>query len=167
DGTARTADSATHADDRLETDDDRFPPRLTLALTRELAPRYGENPHQPAAVYRDDAGPGLLGGMRQLQGKQLSWNNLLDADAARRLVWLLAEPAVAIVKHNNPCGVGVGASLVEAYERALACDPVSAFGSIVAVNREADAAFVEAMSKLFVEVLVAPGYAADATDLLA
>ena len=144
-----------------------FPARLDVALTRELAPRYGENPHQPAAVYRDDRGPGLLGGMRQLQGKQLSWNNLLDADAARRLVWLFAEPAVVIVKHNNPCGVGIGTNLVEAYERALACDPVSAFGSIVATNRDADAAFVEAMSKLFVEVLVAPGYAADAAQLLA
>ena len=166
-GTARGADSAAHAADEPGADDDRFPPRLNLALTRELAPRYGENPHQPAAVYRDEAGPGLLGGMRQLQGKQLSWNNVLDADAARRLVWLLAEPAVVIVKHNNPCGVGVGASLVEAYERALACDPVSAFGSIVAVNREADAAFVEAMSKLFVEVLVAPAYAGDTAALLA
>jgi phosphoribosylaminoimidazolecarboxamide formyltransferase / IMP cyclohydrolase len=162
----RAAAGTAPAEDQPDSADDRFPPRLTLALTRELAPRYGENPHQPAAVYRDESGPGLLGGMRQLQGKQLSWNNLLDADAARRLVWLLAEPAVAIVKHNNPCGVGVGASLLEAYERALACDPVSAFGSIVAVNREADAAFVEAMSKLFVEVLVAPGYAGDATALL-
>ena len=105
--------------------------------------------------------------MRQLQGKQLSWNNVLDADAARRLVWLFAEPAVVIVKHNNPCGVGVGATLVEAYERALACDPLSAFGSIIATNNEADLAFVEAMSKLFVEVLVAPGYAADAAERLA
>jgi phosphoribosylaminoimidazolecarboxamide formyltransferase / IMP cyclohydrolase len=164
---APASDSAAQSEGQPDAADDRFPPRLTLALARELAPRYGENPHQLAAVYRDEAGPGLLGGMRQLQGKQLSWNNLLDADAARRLVWLLAEPAVAIVKHNNPCGVGVGASLVEAYERALACDPVSAFGSIVAVNREADAAFVEAMSKLFVEVLVAPGYVGNAAALLA
>ena len=121
-------------------------------------PRYGENPHQPAAVYRVAGGPGVLGGMRQLQGKELSWNNLLDADAARKLVALFAEPAVVIVKHNNPCGVGRGADLVEAYRRALDCDPVSAFGSIVAVNRPARRALVEAMADLFVEVLVAPGF---------
>ncbi len=144
-----------------------FPGHLGLALEREMVPRYGENPHQAAAVYRLAGGPGLLGGMRQLQGKQLSWNNLLDADAARRLVALLAGPAVVIVKHSNPCGVGRGATLSEAYERALACDPVSAFGSIVAVSGEADLALVEAMSKLFVEVLVAPGLAADAATRLA
>ena len=147
--------------------DSPFPARLELTLVREMEPRYGENPHQPAAVYRQEGGPGLLGGMRQLRGKQLSWNNLLDADAARRLVWLFAEPAVVIVKHNNPCGVGRGESLVEAYERALACDPVSAFGSIVALNREADLSVVDAMSKLFVEVLVAPSYTTDAAARLA
>ncbi|HEV8239857.1 MAG TPA: bifunctional phosphoribosylaminoimidazolecarboxamide formyltransferase/IMP cyclohydrolase [Thermoanaerobaculia bacterium] len=166
-GGAADAAPATSAHDASTDTGTTFPPHLELALTCELTPRYGENPHQPAAVYRDDRGPGLLGGMRQLQGKQLSWNNVLDADAARRLVWLFAEPTVVIVKHNNPCGVGMGSTLVEAYERALACDPVSAFGSIVATNRDADAAFVEAMSKLFVEVLVAPGYAADAAQLLA
>jgi phosphoribosylaminoimidazolecarboxamide formyltransferase/IMP cyclohydrolase len=166
---ARTpaASAPSASDSNSVTDETTFPERLDVALTRELAPRYGENPHQPAAVYRDQQGPGLLGGMRQLQGKQLSWNNLLDADAARRLVWLFNEPAVVIVKHNNPCGVGTGADLREAYERALACDPVSAFGSIVAVNRAADLAFVEAMSKLFVEVLVAPGYAGEARQKLA
>ena len=139
--------------------DGPFPPRLELALEREILPRYGENPHQAAAVYRTAGGPGLLGGMVQHQGKQLSWNNVLDADAARRLASLFAEPAVVIVKHNNPCGVGRGDTLAQAYERALATDPVSAFGSILAVNRPVDAAFVEAMRKLFVEVLVAPGYA--------
>jgi len=143
------------ADDR---GDGSFPLQIDLALVREIHPRYGENPHQAAAVYRRADGPGLLGGMTQHQGKQLSWNNVLDADAARRLVSLFEEPAVVIVKHNNPCGTGTGATLVEAYERALACDPVSAFGSIVATNRAADSAFVDAMSKLFVEVLVAPGY---------
>ena len=135
-----------------------LPARLHLDLARELEPRYGENPHQPSAVYRVAGGPGVLGGMRQLQGKELSWNNLLDADAARKLVALFAEPAVAIIKHNNPCGVGVGGDLVEAYGRALATDPVSAFGSIVALNRPADRAAAEAMKELFIEVLVAPGY---------
>ena len=86
-----------------------LPERLTLALAREFETRYGENPHQPAAVYRLAGGPGLLGGMRQIQGKELSWNNLLDADAARKLVALFDDPAVVIVKHNNPCGVGRGA----------------------------------------------------------
>jgi phosphoribosylaminoimidazolecarboxamide formyltransferase/IMP cyclohydrolase len=135
---------------------DDFPELLALDLERELVPRYGENPHQGAAVYRAMGGPGVLGGMTQLQGKELSWNNLLDADAARKLVALFAEPAVAIVKHNNPCGVGRGAGLVEAYARALACDPDSAFGSIVAVNRPLDGDAVEAMVDLFIEVLIAP-----------
>ncbi|MBP1642842.1 MAG: phosphoribosylaminoimidazolecarboxamide formyltransferase/IMP cyclohydrolase [Acidobacteria bacterium] len=135
---------------------DDFPALLSLDLERELVPRYGENPHQGAAVYRTMGGAGVLGGMTQLQGKELSWNNLLDADAARKLVALFAEPAVAIVKHNNPCGVGRGAGLVEAYRRAYECDPVSAFGSIVAVNRPLDAETVEAIADLFVEVLIAP-----------
>jgi len=137
-------------------EDDDFPPGLSLHLERELMPRYGENPHQQAAVYRLAGGPGILGGMTQLQGKELSWNNLLDTDAARKLVALFAEPTVVIVKHNNPCGVGRGANLVEAFERALEADPVSAFGSIVAVNRPLDGAFVEALGDLFVEVVVAP-----------
>jgi phosphoribosylaminoimidazolecarboxamide formyltransferase/IMP cyclohydrolase len=162
----RAADPAA-ASARETGGDGPFPQHLELALERELVPRYGENPHQAAAVYRLADGPGLLGGMRQLQGKQLSWNNVLDADAARRLVALFAEPAVVIVKHNNPCGVGIGSGLAEAYERALACDPTSAFGSIIATNRDADAAFVTAMSKLFVEVLVSPGYSEEARGLLA
>jgi phosphoribosylaminoimidazolecarboxamide formyltransferase/IMP cyclohydrolase len=135
-----------------------FPERLALDLARELVPRYGENPHQPAAVYRTAGGAGVFGGARQHQGKELSYNNLLDADAARKIVSQLEEPAVVIVKHNNPCGVGVGADLVEAYGRALAGDPVSAFGSIVALNRPASAELAEAMAELFVEVVVAPGY---------
>jgi phosphoribosylaminoimidazolecarboxamide formyltransferase/IMP cyclohydrolase len=127
-------------------------------------PRYGENPHQTAAVYETVGGGGLLGGLRQHQGKELSYNNLLDADAARRLVAAFdpseapEQVAVAIIKHGNPCGVGVGATAAEAYERALACDPMSAFGSIVAVNRAADGALAEAMAGLFVEVVLAPGF---------
>ncbi|MCL4837911.1 MAG: bifunctional phosphoribosylaminoimidazolecarboxamide formyltransferase/IMP cyclohydrolase, partial [Thermoanaerobaculia bacterium] len=144
-----------------------FPPRLDLALERLLAPRYGENPHQRAAVYRTRGGPGVLGGFEQLQGKELSWNNLLDADAARRLIALFAEPAVAIVKHNNPCGVGRGDSLRAAYDRALACDPVSAFGSIVACNRELDEATAAAVAELFVEVVIAPGATPEARERLA
>ena len=139
-----------------------FPERLSLALERALVPRYGENPHQPAAVYRTAGGPGVLGGFSQLQGKDLSWNNLLDADAARKAVALFAEPAVVIVKHNTPCGAGRGADLAAAFGHALVTDPVSAYGSVVAVNRPADEAFAEALGPLFVEVLVAPEFDAGA-----
>jgi phosphoribosylaminoimidazolecarboxamide formyltransferase/IMP cyclohydrolase len=143
----------------------RFPSRYFLDLTKEIEPRYGENPHQPAAVYAALGGPGLLGGMTQLQGKELSYNNLLDADAARKLVALFEEPAVAIVKHNNPCGVGRGADPLEAYRRALETDPVSAFGSIVALNRPAGRELAEAMADLFVEVVVAPEFEPGAREL--
>ncbi len=150
--TAKAPSGAAETDTAAEL----LPERLTLSLVREFATRYGENPHQPAAVYRLAGGTGLLGGMRQLQGKELSWNNLLDADAARKLVALFDEPAVVIVKHNNPCGVGRGADLVTAYGRALECDPVSAFGSIVAINRPLTAELATAFGDLFIEVLIAP-----------
>jgi phosphoribosylaminoimidazolecarboxamide formyltransferase/IMP cyclohydrolase len=148
-------------------DADAFPASVSLQLERDLVPRYGENPHQEAAVYAVAGGPGVLGGFTQLQGKELSWNNLLDADAARKLVALFEAPAVAIVKHNNPCGVGRGADLVEAYRRAHDCDPVSAFGSVIAVNRAVDLAFVTAIAELFVEVLVAPGFDEESLSALA
>jgi phosphoribosylaminoimidazolecarboxamide formyltransferase/IMP cyclohydrolase len=144
-----------------------YPPLLEVELRRVLLPRYGENPHQSAAVYAEATGPGVLGGMQQLQGKELSWNNLLDADAARKLVAQFSAPAVVIVKHNNPCGVGIGSDLATAYQRALATDPVSAFGSILAVNRAVDLALVEAAADLFVEVLVAPAYEPAARERLA
>ena len=139
----------------------RFPRRRQLELKLHDTPRYGENPHQSAAVYSLLGGPGVLGGYEQLQGKELSYNNLLDTDAARAMVAQFDEPAVVIVKHNNPCGVGTGKNLVEAYERALSCDPLSAFGSIIAVNRAAGADLAEAMRKLFVEVVVAPDVTED------
>ncbi len=145
----------------------RFPDRLVLPLERVLEPRYGENPHQPSAVYRHAGGTGVLGGARRTQGKELSWNNLLDADAARRLVAEFTEPAVVIVKHNNPCGVGRGNDLSTAYRRAFACDPVSAFGSIVAVNRPLDVEFVDASRELFMEVLLAPQVEPAAEERLA
>lgn len=144
-----------------------FPRHLLVEMEREIEPRYGENPHQAAAVYKTTGGPGLLGGMEQLQGKQLSYNNVLDADAARRMAGLFAEPAVVIVKHNNPCGVGVGESLAEAYGRALECDPVSAFGSVIAVNRPVGEDLAQALSDLFVEVLTAPGFSDEAKGRLA
>ncbi|MCB1055253.1 MAG: bifunctional phosphoribosylaminoimidazolecarboxamide formyltransferase/IMP cyclohydrolase, partial [Acidobacteria bacterium] len=104
---------------------------------------------------------------RQLQGKELSWNNLLDSDAARKMVSQMDEPAVVIVKHNNPCGVGRGRRLLSAYERALATDPVSAFGSIIALNRPVNAAVAEAMDSLFAEVVIAPGYDKEALSSMA
>jgi len=147
-----------------------FPARLALELERTDELRYGENPHQGGAVYTVTTTPaapalgafvaagGALGGYRQLAGKELSWNNLLDADAARKMAAQFAEPAVVIVKHNNPCGIGRGADLTAAYERALATDPVSAFGSVIAVNGLVDGRLAAAMAELFVEVLLAPGF---------
>jgi phosphoribosylaminoimidazolecarboxamide formyltransferase/IMP cyclohydrolase len=138
-----------------------FPIGQTLGLRREMVLRYGENPHQGGAAYSDVSGPGVFGGFQALQGKELSWNNLLDADAARKMAGLFPpgeQAAVVIVKHNNPCGIGRGADLPEAYRRALATDPVSAFGSVIALNRPADGALAEAMADLFVEVLLAPGF---------
>ena len=118
--------------------------------------RYGENPHQAAAFYRtDEPRPGVATAT-QLQGRELSYNNYSDADAAFELVAEFGEPAVAIVKHANPCGVAVGATLREAWEKALACDPVSAFGGVVALNRPLDTATAEAIGRLFIEVLIAP-----------
>jgi phosphoribosylaminoimidazolecarboxamide formyltransferase / IMP cyclohydrolase len=141
---------------------DDFPAAHHLDLDRVMTPRYGENPHQKAAVYAVRGGSGVFGGFAQLQGKELSWNNLLDADAARRMVSLFEEPTVAIVKHNNPCGVGRGKTLALAYARAFATDPTSAFGSILAVNRTVDLELAEAMAKLFVEVLIAPAFTDEA-----
>jgi phosphoribosylaminoimidazolecarboxamide formyltransferase / IMP cyclohydrolase len=143
-----------------------FPSRLHVDLERTMVLRYGENPHQGGAVYARTEGGGVLGGFRQLQGKELSWNNLLDADAARKMAALFDEPAVVIVKHNNPCGVGRGADLVVAYRHALATDPVSAFGSIIAANRTVDGGLAEALVDLFVEVVLAPGFDAAARERL-
>ncbi len=138
--------------------DELFLRHSVLDLEREFEPRYGENPHQRSALYRTAGEDGVFGGFVQHQGKELSYNNLLDADAARRLVAHFDAPAIAIVKHNNPCGVGRGASPTEAYQRALACDPVSAFGSIVACNQAIDAELAAAMAELFVEVVIAPEF---------
>ena len=149
---------------------DAFPERKTLELRREMVLRYGENPHQSGAVYGIEGTAGVFGGFAALQGKELSWNNLLDADAARKMAGMFddtAEATVVIVKHNNPCGIGRGADLQEAYRRALATDPVSAFGSVIALNREADGALAAAMADLFVEVLLAPGFSPEARERFA
>ncbi len=118
--------------------------------------RYGENPHQRAALYADGSGLGIAGA-RQLQGKELSFNNLVDLDACWELAQEFDEPAVIIVKHTNPCGAATGANILEAYQKALACDPVSAFGGVIGINREVDAEAAEEIAKLFVEAIAAPG----------
>ncbi|MGO8914798.1 MAG: bifunctional phosphoribosylaminoimidazolecarboxamide formyltransferase/IMP cyclohydrolase [Stellaceae bacterium] len=133
-----------------------FPPLLTLAAGLKERLRYGENPHQQAAFYIGGERRRGVATAEQLQGKELSFNNLNDTDAAIECVAEFAEPAVAIIKHANPCGVGQGRSLGEAYAKALACDPLSAYGGIIAVNRTLDAATAEAIAKLFAEVVIAP-----------
>jgi phosphoribosylaminoimidazolecarboxamide formyltransferase / IMP cyclohydrolase len=131
---------------------------LSVGLERVADLRYGENPHQRAALYREALGPGPLGGAAVLQGKEMSYNNWLDAEAARLLAASFDGPAAVIVKHNNPCGAAVSGSLAEAYRAALASDPVSAFGGVVAFNTRVDAATAEAMAEVFTEVVVAPGF---------
>jgi len=145
-----------------------FPQRLNLNFELAQTLRYGENPHQNAAFYRDlEPAPGSLAGYTQLQGKELSYNNIADADAAWECVKTFDGPACVIVKHANPCGVAVAASPLEAYRLAFATDPTSAFGGIIAFNRELDAITAEAVAGQFVEVLIAPGVSVAARDLLA
>jgi phosphoribosylaminoimidazolecarboxamide formyltransferase / IMP cyclohydrolase len=134
----------------------QFPEMLSLSGRLVEIARYGENPHQAGAVYRtDDKRPGVASA-KLLQGKEMSYNNYADTDAAFELAAEFREPAVVIVKHANPCGVAKGKDLRAAWDRALACDPVSAFGGIVAVNRTLDAATAEQIAKIFVEAIIAP-----------
>ena len=138
----------------------RFPDRFNLQGAKVQDLRYGENPHQQAAFYRDEtpARRARIATYRQLQGKELSYNNIADADAAWECVKTFAEPACVIVKHANPCGVAIAATPLDAYRKAFATDPTSAFGGIIAFNRPVDAATLEAVAAQFVEVLIAPAY---------
>jgi phosphoribosylaminoimidazolecarboxamide formyltransferase/IMP cyclohydrolase len=145
---------------------EQLPEQLTVTATRRQRLRYGENPHQQAAFYVTDPTRGI-GAAEQVQGKKLSYNNLADADAALALVGDLSQPAVAIVKHANPCGVAIDDDLGQAYAKALACDPVSAYGGIVALNRTLDVATAERITQLFTEVVIAPDAEADARAVLA
>ena len=145
-----------------------FPQRLNLNFELEQTLRYGENPHQNAAFYRDlEPAPGSLARYVQLQGKELSYNNIADADAAWECVKTFEQPACVIIKHANPCGVAVAGSTLDAYRAAFATDPTSAFGGIIAFNRELDAATVAAVAEQFVEVLIAPQVSAGARAALA
>ncbi len=145
-----------------------FPETLHLNYRKVMDLRYGENPHQKAALYRRPtvAGRGLAAAP-QLQGKELSYNNLVDLEAAWRLVQEFEEPATVIIKHTNPCGVATGATLVESYQRALEVDPVSAFGSVIAFNRAVNVPTAKELSKLFVEAVVSPGFEALVLERLA
>ena len=134
-----------------------FPAVLRLAFNKAFDLRYGENPHQKAAMYSDGSGRGVANA-RQLQGKELSYNNIVDLDAAWELALEFEQPACAIIKHTNPCGAALGNNLVTAYQRALEADPVSAFGGVIGLNRAVDGAAAEEIAKLFVEAVAAPGF---------
>jgi phosphoribosylaminoimidazolecarboxamide formyltransferase/IMP cyclohydrolase len=140
--------------------------RLFLAYTKVQELRYGENPHQRAALYRNALAPGLSSQIEVLWGKELSYNNWLDTESALALLGELAPPACVIIKHNNPCGVARGKTLLEAYERALECDPVSAFGGIVALNQTVNRKLAEKLNEIFLEIVVAPDFAPDALPIL-
>jgi phosphoribosylaminoimidazolecarboxamide formyltransferase/IMP cyclohydrolase len=148
-------------------DGEHLPPSIASSYVKHSDLRYGENPHQRGAYYAELGAPThLLAGVRQLHGKELSFNNLLDLASARELVEDFAEPACAIVKHNNPCGCALGENAQRAYERAFACDPQSAFGGVIAINRPIDRACAESLSEQFVEVLIAPDFDAGALEVL-
>ncbi len=145
-----------------------FPDRFNLQATKVEDLRYGENPHQQAAFYRDESpAAGTIATFRQLQGKELSFNNIADGDAAWECVKSFAEPACVIVKHANPCGAAIAASPLQAYRNAFATDPTSAFGGIIAFNRPVDAGTLEAVAAQFLEVLIAPAYTPDALAVIA
>ncbi len=140
---------------------EELPEALRISYPLAQALRYGENPHQRAALYKDGSGKGIAAA-EQLQGKELSYNNLVDLDACWELVQEFEEPAVAIIKHTNPCGAAVGDDILEAYRKALVADPVSAFGGVIGSNREVNGDAAEEMAQLFVEAIAAPGFTAEA-----
>ncbi|WP_077042659.1 bifunctional phosphoribosylaminoimidazolecarboxamide formyltransferase/IMP cyclohydrolase [Rhodococcus sp. MTM3W5.2] len=147
--------------------DSQFPEWAGASWNRTAVLRYGENPHQAAALYEDPAAPAGLAQAKQLHGKEMSYNNYTDGDAAWRAAFDHAEPAVAIIKHANPCGIAVGADIAEAHRKAHACDPVSAFGGVIAANREVTVEMAEQVAEIFTEVVIAPSYAPGAVEVLA
>src|SRR5215467_1956009 len=152
--------------DKVELNQNSFPDTLRFSFHKTIDLRYGENPHQKAAMYSDGSGKGVANA-RQLQGKELSYNNIVDLQAAWDLAQEFDEPVVAIIKHTNPCGTATGKTLAEAYKRALECDPVSAFGGVIGVNRPVDLSAAEEMHKLFLEVIAAPSFDEAAKDKFA
>jgi phosphoribosylaminoimidazolecarboxamide formyltransferase/IMP cyclohydrolase len=148
-------------------DEEPFPAFLGATFTRSAVLRYGENPHQAAALYVAADRGDSLASARQLHGKAMSYNNYVDTDAALRAANDMAEPCVAIIKHANPCGIAVGADIAQAHRKAHACDPVSAFGGVIAANRPVSVAMAEQVAEVFTEVIVAPAYEGGAVDVLA
>jgi len=146
--------------------EEEFPEKLTLTYERKQDLRYGENPHQNAALYSELSAKHTLLRAEQLHGKALSYNNIGDADVALMLVKEFTEPAAVAVKHMNPCGVGIGATISEAYEEAYGADPVSIFGGIVALNREVDEACAKQLGETFLEIILAPGFTEEALAIL-
>ncbi len=143
-----------------------FPRWVGASWDKAAVLRYGENPHQRAALYVDGAFPGGLATAEQLHGKEMSYNNFVDTDAARRAAYDFDQPAVAIIKHANPCGIAIGADVAQAHARAHACDPVSAFGGVIATNRPVSVAMAEQVAEVFTEVIAAPGYDDGAVEVL-
>ncbi|TQJ89481.1 bifunctional phosphoribosylaminoimidazolecarboxamide formyltransferase/IMP cyclohydrolase [Streptomyces sp. SLBN-31] len=146
-------------------DGSQFPEFIASSLERAHTLRYGENPHQPAALYT--SGTGGLAEAEQLHGKEMSYNNYTDTDAARRAAYDHDEPCVAIIKHANPCGIAIGSDVAEAHRKAHACDPLSAFGGVIAVNRPVSREMAEQVAEIFTEVIVAPDYEDGALEALA
>ncbi|HWM75394.1 MAG TPA: bifunctional phosphoribosylaminoimidazolecarboxamide formyltransferase/IMP cyclohydrolase, partial [Nocardioides sp.] len=149
-----------------------FPAWVGATWDKTAVLRYGENPHQPAALYRTGYGPGGLAAAEQLHGKEMSYNNFVDTDAARRAASDFEAPAVAIIKHANPCGIAIGGAdssdpIADAHRRAHACDPTSAFGGVIAVNRPVSVKMAEQVAEVFTEVIVAPAYDQGAVEVLA
>ncbi|MGH2746912.1 MAG: bifunctional phosphoribosylaminoimidazolecarboxamide formyltransferase/IMP cyclohydrolase [Actinomycetota bacterium] len=151
---------------RYLTSEEEFPGRLVISADKAQELRYGENPHQRAAFYRNPGPPTGLAATEQLHGKELSYNNILDVDAAWKLALELEGPGAAIIKHSNPCGAAVAATISDAYARAFECDRTSAFGGIVALNRVCDGPTAAAIAEIFVEVVIAPGFDEDALRAL-
>ncbi|MGL4649075.1 MAG: bifunctional phosphoribosylaminoimidazolecarboxamide formyltransferase/IMP cyclohydrolase, partial [Caldilineaceae bacterium] len=147
-------------------DDEQFPAFFGAAFERADVLRYGENPHQPAALYRGSAMVPGIAQAEQLHGKEMSYNNYVDADAARRAAYDHTEPAVAIIKHANPCGIAVGVDIAQAHARANDCDPVSAFGGVIAANGTITKAAAEQIAEIFTEVIIAPDFEPAALEVL-
>ncbi|MGA9673139.1 MAG: bifunctional phosphoribosylaminoimidazolecarboxamide formyltransferase/IMP cyclohydrolase [Terracidiphilus sp.] len=166
---ANTLDQVAEAplpDKPADTDAASLPSTLRISFPLAQSLRYGENPHQRAALYADGSGLGVAGAT-QLQGKELSFNNLVDLDACWELGQEFEEPAVIIVKHTNPCGAATGTNVLEAYQKALAADPVSAFGGVIGINREVDGNAAAEIAKLFVEAIAAPAFTPEARERFA
>lgn len=163
---ASTLERVAAPEGKLALEDGGFPQTLRLSFHKAFDLRYGENPHQKAALYSDGSAGGVANG-KQLQGKELSYNNIVDLQAAWDLAQEFEQPVCAIIKHTNPCGTAVADTLADAYRRALECDPISAFGGVIGVNRAIDKETATEMAKLFLEVIAAPGFDEAAREIFA